>query len=93
VKMISSSVKLAKPDPRIFQIALEKAGRSAKECIMVGDRLDTDICPAKSIGMNTIRYTNSLFSLQIPSQECEQSTFSAASLLEIPGIIDKIILQ
>ncbi|MGI0037234.1 MAG: HAD family hydrolase, partial [Nitrososphaera sp.] len=40
VKMISSSVKLAKPDPRIFQIALEKARRSAKECIMVGDRLD-----------------------------------------------------
>ena len=93
VKAISSSVNLAKPDPRIFQLALDKAGRSAKECIMVGDRLDTDICPANSIGMKTMRYTNSLFSLQIPSRECEKPTFTVASLLEIPGILERIILR
>lgn len=93
VKAISTSVKLLKPDPRIFQLALDKAGRSAKECVMVGDRLDTDICPANSIGMKTIRYTNSLFSLQIPSQECEQPTFTVANLLEIPGILERIILR
>ncbi|HLG37498.1 MAG TPA: HAD family hydrolase, partial [Nitrososphaera sp.] len=93
VKIISSAVRLAKPDPRIFQLALDKAGRTAQECIMVGDRLDTDICPAKSLGMTTIRYTNSLFSLQTPSKECEQPTFSIASLSEIPGILEKIIFR
>jgi putative hydrolase of the HAD superfamily len=93
VKIISSAVRFAKPDPRIFQLALDKAGRTAQECIMVGDRLDTDICPAKSLGMTTIRYMNSLFSLQTPSKECEQPTFSIASLSEIPGILEKIIFR
>lgn len=92
VKAISSVVKVAKPDPKIFQLALDEAARSATQCIMVGDRLDTDICPANSAGMQTIRYTNSLFSLQIPSQECEQPTFTVASLQEIPGILERIIL-
>src|ERR687894_2997740 len=43
---ISSSVKLEKPDSKIFELALKQAGHDAKNCMMVGDRLDTDICPA-----------------------------------------------
>lgn len=91
VRIISDSVKFSKPDPRIFQLALEGAARPAGECIMVGDRLDTDICPAKSLGMKTVRYTNSLFSLQAPLQECEQADYSAARLTEIPGIVERVI--
>lgn len=91
VRVISSSVRLAKPDPRIFQVALQEAARPAKDCIMVGDRLDTDICPAKTIGMTTIRYTNSLFSLQVPRHECEYATHTVALLSEIPPIVERII--
>lgn len=93
VKVISSSVRLAKPDPRIFQLALDSSAMSAKDCVMVGDRLDTDICPAKSIGMTTIRFTNSLFSLQVPRQECEYATHSVARLSEIPPLLEKIIFD
>jgi putative hydrolase of the HAD superfamily len=92
VKVISSSVGLSKPDHRIFQLALDGAARTAKDCVMVGDRLDTDICPAKSIGMLTIRYTNSLFALQTPQQECEHAAFSVGRLNEIPELVEKIIL-
>jgi putative hydrolase of the HAD superfamily len=87
VQVISSLVKLKKPDPKIFELALEKAGRSARECIMVGDRLDTDICPA----MTTIRTTNSLFALQVPAQKCEHAAYTVASLSEIPGIVESVI--
>jgi HAD superfamily hydrolase (TIGR01549 family) len=91
VRIISDSVKLSKPDPRIFQLALDAAARPAGECIMVGDRLDTDICPAKSLGMKTVRYTNSLFSLQVPLRECEHADYSVARLTEIPGIVERVI--
>lgn len=92
VKVISSSVQLSKPDPRIFQLALNRAARRAEDCLMVGDRLDTDICPAKKIGMLTIRYTNSLFSVQLPQKDCEHANYSAARLSEIPDIVERIIL-
>lgn len=91
VQVISSVVKLKKPDPAIFELALEQAGRLPHECIMVGDRLDTDICPANTLGMTTVRTTNSLFALQVPSKECERATYTVARLSEIPSIVERII--
>ena len=90
VSVISSLVRLKKPDPRIFHLALSKAGREAANCIMVGDRLDTDICPANRLGMKTIRTTNSLFRLQNPISECENPTFSVSTISEIPEILERI---
>jgi FMN phosphatase YigB (HAD superfamily) len=93
VQAISSVVKLKKPDPAIFELALKKAGRPAHECIMVGDRLDTDICPANKLGMTTIRTTNSLFALQVPVRECERPTYSVACLSEISKIVERVIIS
>jgi FMN phosphatase YigB (HAD superfamily) len=91
VQAISSLVKLKKPDPAIFELALRQAGRPARECIMVGDRLDTDVCPASKLGMTTIRTTNSLFALQVPVNDCERATYTVACLSEIPNIVEGII--
>lgn len=93
VKAISSSMKLKKPDSKIFELALKQAGYSAKDCIMVGDRLDTDICPANTIGMTTIRTTNSLFALQVPRMACEHPTYTVAHLTEIPRVLESIIIS
>ncbi|HEX6562328.1 MAG TPA: HAD family hydrolase [Nitrososphaera sp.] len=92
VTAISGAVRMKKPDLRIFQLALKEAGREAQECIMVGDRLDTDMCPANRLGMMaTIRVTDSLFALQEPKEDCEQPAFTVAKLTEVPGIVEKII--
>jgi len=91
VRAISSSVKLKKPDPRIFELAIKQACRSAKDCIMVGDRLDTDMCPANELGLTTIRITNSLFALQVPIQECERPDYTVERLSEIASVIESII--
>ena len=93
VQIISSSAKLKKPDIKIFELALKQAGRRAEDCIMVGDRLDTDICPANKLGMTTIRITNSLFALQVPSRACEQPDFKLSCLSEIPEILESIIIS
>jgi len=91
VQTISSAVGLKKPDPKIFELAMKQAGLPASECVMVGDRLDTDICPANTLGMTTIRTTNSLFALQVPAKKCEEPAYTVARLSEIPALIERII--
>lgn len=44
----------AKPDCKIFEIALSRAGVQAAEAVMIGDRIDNDIIPANEIGMKTV---------------------------------------
>jgi len=51
---ISAELGLDKPAPAIFEHALREAGTSADQAVMVGDRLDRDIVPAKALGMRTI---------------------------------------
>jgi FMN phosphatase YigB (HAD superfamily) len=53
--LCSFELGLEKPDPAIFSIALERAGCAASEAVMIGDRLDYDICPARMLGWRTIR--------------------------------------
>ena len=54
--VIASAEKgIAKPDKRIFEIALNRANCESAQSIMIGDRIDNDIVPAKKLGMRTIR--------------------------------------
>lgn len=50
----SAELGVAKPDPAIFEKAFQMAGCRAEEAVMVGDRLDNDILPAKVLGMKTV---------------------------------------
>jgi HAD superfamily hydrolase (TIGR01549 family) len=52
--IISDLVGYHKPDVRIFEEALRQTGADPKSSIMVGDRIDNDIRPAKSLGMKTV---------------------------------------
>lgn len=51
---ISQIVGMTKPDPAIFHWALAQAHAKPESTIMIGDRVDNDICPARAIGMKTI---------------------------------------
>lgn len=50
----SAEEGVAKPNLRIFEIALKRSGCLAEYAVMVGDRIDNDIVPAKKMGMHTI---------------------------------------
>jgi len=54
VNCISAVVGLRKPDFQIFEYALKKAGCQPEESLMIGDRVDNDIKPAKALGMKTV---------------------------------------
>jgi putative hydrolase of the HAD superfamily len=79
-----------KPDERLFLDLMKKANITAAECVVIGDRLDTDIYPANKVGITTIRITDSIFNLQSPQCACEIPTYSVAKLEDIIEIIDGI---
>ncbi len=65
VVVASAEIGAAKPDKLIFQKALEMAGCQPHEAVMVGDRLDNDIIPAKSLGMKTVWIRKGLSAYQV----------------------------
>jgi haloacid dehalogenase superfamily, subfamily IA, variant 3 with third motif having DD or ED/haloacid dehalogenase superfamily, subfamily IA, variant 1 with third motif having Dx(3-4)D or Dx(3-4)E len=51
--LFSSEVGRRKPDPEIFQRALDEAGVDAAEALFVGDTLASDIAGATALGLRT----------------------------------------
>jgi putative hydrolase of the HAD superfamily len=51
---VSDDVGLEKPDPALFTHALRAAGVDPSRSVMVGDRLDYDVRPAKAAGMRAV---------------------------------------
>ncbi len=49
-----ADVAIAKPNPRIFQIACERLGVEPRDTLMIGDRLDMDVEGAIAAGMQAI---------------------------------------
>ena len=46
-------VTIGKPQPLLYEIALQELQLQADECLMIGDRPDTDILGAQRLGMQT----------------------------------------
>jgi len=53
--VISGEVKLAKPDPAIFLLLLERIGRPASECLLIDDSIH-NIETARQLGFHTIQF-------------------------------------
>ena len=51
---VSDDLGLHKPDPALFHRTLELAGVEGGRSVMVGDRLDYDMRPARAAGMHTV---------------------------------------
>ena len=52
----SEQVGVKKPNPKIFEFALEQANASAEESIMIGDDLPVDILGADDVGMQGVYF-------------------------------------
>jgi HAD superfamily hydrolase (TIGR01509 family) len=52
--VISEEAGVAKPDPRIFHLALARLGRTPQAAVMVGDAWSTDIAGAQAAGVRPI---------------------------------------
>lgn len=82
----SAEEGVAKPDLRIFQIALARADCKPEEAVMVGDRIDNDIIPANKIGMTTVWIKQGFGSYAEPKTVEEQPDYIVNSLAEITEV-------
>lgn len=57
---------ITKPDPRYLEQIAKACGVDPRQCIMVGDRIDKDVIPAKQLGMKTILIRTGLHRDQQP---------------------------
>lgn len=83
----SAEEGVAKPDRRIFEIALDRAGCRPQQAVMVGDRIDNDIIPAKALGMKTIWIKQGFGKYWKKSSEREQADYEVHNLSEILDIV------
>lgn len=55
--VVSGAEGLVKPDPRLFQVLLDRYGLRAEECIFIDDNPD-NVAAARNMGMRGIVFTN-----------------------------------
>lgn len=83
----STELGIAKPDPEIFRVALKEAGCLPHDAVMIGDRIDNDIKPAKALGMQTVRVLQGVGRLQKPRSDDEQPDATVKDLAELTEIL------
>ena len=88
IDVIAASAELgvSKPDRAIFEKAFEMAGCTAQESVMIGDRLDNDINPAKKLGMKAVWIRQGFAIYQNPQIAEYQPDYIVDSLSELKEI-------
>jgi putative hydrolase of the HAD superfamily len=54
VTIFSCAVGVKKPDPRIYQLALDRLGTKPEECLYVGDGSSRELSGARAVGLRAI---------------------------------------
>jgi HAD superfamily hydrolase (TIGR01662 family) len=85
----SAALGIRKPDPRIFQVALERLHVLPQEAAMVGDTLNADVLGANQSGMYSIWITRRI---KLPDEgELEiQPQAVVSALQQIPALLAEI---
>ena len=86
---VSGSIGIKKPDQRFFETILANAGTKASESVMIGDRLDNDIIPAKRIGMKTIWVRWGRYSIMEPRTPDE---LPDATVTDVRDVLDAVAM-
>lgn len=50
----SFECRCLKPDRSLFQVAIQRAGAKPEEILVVGDKINEDLWPARQLGMKTV---------------------------------------
>ena len=85
----SAEEGVAKPDRRIFEIALQRSDCKPSQAVMIGDRIDNDIVPAKLLGMHTIWVKQGFGQYWNVQGEDEKPDYIVNHIKEICDILQK----
>ena len=89
IKLVVASAEegVAKPDSEIFLRALNRADCLPENAVMIGDRIDNDIEPAKKLGMKTIWVRQGFSIFQQPENDIQTADHIVDSLRDILEIL------
>jgi putative hydrolase of the HAD superfamily len=87
-RLTQNDFSTTKPDIRFYDQILKASGVEPQECLMVGDRIDKDVIPAKLLGMKTILIRVGLHKNQQPRIPFE---LPDAELTSISGLAETIL--
>lgn len=79
----SEELGYKKPQKKIFLFAIEKLGFTPGECVMVGNRLDTDVLGGNQAGMLTVRLKKGKYGRKMPETDEETPDFEMDDFMEI----------
>jgi HAD superfamily hydrolase (TIGR01549 family) len=81
--LCSSELGIEKPALAIFQMALDRARCAGSEAVMIGDRLDNDIRPARVLGWKTVRILKGYACFQNPRDRFDEPDATIAQLTDL----------
>jgi FMN phosphatase YigB (HAD superfamily) len=81
---------LTKPDPRYFEEIAGRSGANLLECVMVGDRVDKDVIPAKQLGMKTVLVRTGIHRKQRPRIPPEMPDFELEDIRGLAGAVAQL---
>ena len=85
---LSADIGFEKPSRGFFEKVAEIAGTKAADVLYVGDRLDNDVLPARSIGMKAVLIRRGPWGyLHAEWPQAAQADAIVDSLLEIPDLV------
>jgi NagD protein len=79
---------VGKPSPHIIEAALEQLDRPASHCLMVGDRLETDILMGQRAGMATALVLTGVTRREDLTHAPLQPDYVLDSIAELPGLLE-----
>jgi 8-oxo-dGTP diphosphatase/putative hydrolase of the HAD superfamily len=88
---VSGTHGYRKPDVRLFLRCCDALGVAPDECIMVGDRIDNDIAPARSLGMHAILFRTGRHIAQQPRSWDELPCSEVTSVPELAAALDSMV--
>jgi HAD superfamily hydrolase (TIGR01509 family) len=89
-QLTQDDFRITKPDPRYFERIARAVGSVPSECIMVGDRIDKDVVPAKQAGMKTILVRVGLHRHQQPRIPFDVPDAELPGVAGLAAAVDKI---
>ena len=87
---VSDDVGFAKPDPRLFAHVLYLAGEAPPHVVMVGDRLDYDIRPARRVGMRTVWMLRGEAPDDPTPEQLAEADVAVHGLHELPEALERL---
>ena len=87
---ISAIVGFEKPDPAFFKLAIKELALPADQIIHIGNRIDTDVNPAKALGMKTVWVRRGEANPDPSAADLAAADITVSDLKSLPELINSL---